>query len=141
MIIERDELITQENANKIFSVVQIINSKGIKYYDKNWRKVHKELKLPQNKKMKFIDYCTNSQMMTQPKDKRRKPVPKLTYATIDYDNIKYYLSYNKRAGEYEVSSYYDTYDHKKFVMKDEGGNIILIHKEQKKEIKIYDSIF
>lgn len=118
MITEKDKLITQENANKIYSVVQIINSKGIKYYNKNWRKVHKELKLPQNKKMKFNDYLTNSQMMIQPKDKRRKPVPKLTYATIDYDNIKYYLSYNKRAEEYEVSSYYDAYEHERIIIKE-----------------------
>lgn len=128
MIINKDKLITQENANKIYSVVQIINSKGIKYYDKNWRKVHKELKLPQNKKMKFSELFTSSQMrtlsedeqmITQPKDKRRKPVPKLMHAVIDYNSIKYYLSYNRRAKQYEVASYYESYNHDSFIIKEE----------------------
>lgn len=120
MIVTRNKnLITQENANKIYSVVKIINENGLKYYDKYWRKVHKELKLPQNKKMKFSEPCTNFQMTTQPKDKRRKPVPKMMHAAIDYDNIKYYLSYNRRSKTYEISSYYDSYDYDKITFKEE----------------------
>ena len=137
MIIRDRKLITRENTDKIYNVIQIINEKGIKYYDKNWHKVHKELKLPQNRKMKFSDFGTNSQIMTQPKDKRRKPVPKLMYATVDYNDIKYYVSYNRRTEEYEISSYFDSYEYDNFAYKE--GNII--HKEQKKEINLYNSVF
>ena len=122
MITKNEKLITRENTDKIYNVIQIINENGIKYYNKNWRKVHKELKLPQNRKMNFSELCMNSQMMTQPKDKRRKPVPKLMYATVDYDNIKYYVSYNRRVEEYEISSFFDSYYYDKFIYK--GGNII-----------------
>lgn len=139
MIETNRQLITRENTDKIYSIVQIINEKGVKYYDKNWRKVHKELKLPQNKKMKFNDIGTNSQMQIQPKDKRRKPVPKLMYATVDYNNIKYYVSYNRRSEEYEMSSYFDSYNYDKFTYKE--GNITYKEQKQKKEIDLFDSIF
>lgn len=100
----------KEDAEKILDIVFLINQIGLKNYDKNWRKIHKEMGISASQKVKLNGVEYHYREKTQPKDKRRKPIPKLNYANVVYKDYKYYVSYNWNSHTeeryYRIQSYY-----------------------------------
>ena len=100
----------KEDAEIILDIIFLINQIGLKNYEKNWRKIHKEMGISASQKVKLKNVDYHYLEKTQPKDKRRKPISKLNYADIVYKDYKYYVSYNwNRHTEeryYKIQSYY-----------------------------------
>lgn len=100
----------KEDAEKILDIIFLINQIGLKNYDKNWRKIHKEMGISASQKVKLSGVEYHYREKTQPKDKRRKPIPKLNYANVVYKDYKYYVSYNynnhTEERYYIIQSYY-----------------------------------
>lgn len=104
-----DAKFVKEDAEKVLDIILLINQIGLKKYEKDWRKIHKQLGIPASYKVKLTSVSYHHKDVTQPKDKRRKPKNKINYAYATYKDYKYYVCYNINRDEtktYSIVSYY-----------------------------------
>lgn len=112
-----DAKFVKEDAEKVLDIVFLINQIGLEKYEKDWRKIHKQLGMPASHKVKLSNVDYHYREVTQPTDKRRKPRRKINYATAVYKDYRYHISYNtNRINEtriYRITSYFHNDDREK----------------------------
>lgn len=117
-----DAKFIKEDAEKVLDIIFLINEIGLKKYEKDWRKIHKQLGMPASRKVKLTNVEYHYKDVTQPKDKRRKPIHKIRFALATYKDYKYYINYNiNRMNEtktYSAMSYFNCDDREKVERKD-----------------------
>lgn len=110
-----------EDAERALDIVFLINQIGLKKYDKDWRKIHKKIGISASQKVKLVNIDYHYREKTQPKDKRRKPIPMIRSASIIYKDYRYYISLNTNGTDqtklYRITSYYGYGDRDKIERK------------------------
>lgn len=105
-----DAKFVKEDAEKVLDIILLINQIGLKKYEKDWRKIHKQLGISASHKVKITNVSYHQREVTQPKDKRKKLRHKINYAYATYKDYKYYVCYNiNRTDEtrtYRITSYF-----------------------------------
>lgn len=112
-----DVKFVKEDAEKVLDIVFLVNQIGLKKYEKDWRKIHKQLGMPASRKVKLVNVEYHYREVTQPTDKRRKPRHKINYACAVYKDYRYYISYNTNRTDgtriYRITSCFHNDDREK----------------------------